>query len=294
MPEGVIVKGIGGFYYVQTDDTLFECKPKGLMRIGNETPLPGDKVYFDILDNETNKGTITELFTRTSLLSRPAVANLTQLLIVVPCAQPEPDLFLADKLIISAYQHKIRPILVFNKIDLLSEVINKYAAQYSSSGIQCVLVSTLTGEGIADLLKRMQNEISCFAGQSGVGKSSILNAIMEHVVMPTGIVSEKNSRGKHTTRHAELFALKGKGFVLDTPGFSSYELDDIKFDELWEYYPEMNDINERCKFKGCLHISEPDCRVKDKLARGEITSQRYERYTQIVIMLKEKYNNRWR
>lgn len=292
--EGVIVKGIGGFYYVQTKEALVECKAKGIFRLEKQTPLPGDKVVIELLDSEINKGVIIKICDRTSLLTRPAVANIDQLFIVASCSSPVPDLLLADKLIVTAFYHRIKPILIFNKIDLNIESIEPFSCQYVETGIDVIMASTVNEVGIDQILDKMKNRISGFAGQSGVGKSSILNTVLQNVVMPTGEVSGKISRGKHTTRHAELFTIEGNGFVLDTPGFSSYELENIKYDELWEYYPEMIVYRNKCRFKGCIHVSEPNCLIKEKVALGEINEFRYKRYLQLVATLNETYNNRWR
>ena len=296
MPEGVIVKGIGGFYYVQTKDALIECKAKGVFRLDKtaNTPLPGDKVLIDLLDSETDKGVISKICERTSLLNRPAVANITQLFIVIACTQPEPDLLLADKLIVTALFHNIKPILVFNKIDLRDEGIQSITCQYEKSNFEIILTSTINDFGTDEVLDKMKNQISGFAGQSGVGKSSILNSMLKDLVMLTGTLGEKSFRGKHTTRHAELFALEGNGFVLDTPGFSNYELEDVMYDELWRYYPEMSDASDKCRFNGCIHVSEPDCEVKKLVETKEIDENRYKRYVQLVTVLKEKHKNRWR
>lgn len=294
MIEGIIVKGIGGFYYVQTQDALVECKAKGLMRIGKLTPIPGDRVKIELLEAEDGKGVIVEILERTSLLTRPAVANINQLFIVISCTQPEPDLLLADKLIISAMKHKIKPILVVNKIDLKAIQLDAIAAQYLNTGFETVFTSALTGEGIEEIFSLMKGKISGFAGQSGVGKSSLLNALLQRIAMLTGTLGDKSFRGKHTTRHAELFALEQDGFVLDTPGFSNYELEDIMYDELWTYYPEMLNDAEACRFAGCIHVAEPNCRIKALVDEGAIDQLRYQRYLFMVMTLKEVHKNRWR
>jgi len=264
------------------------------MRIGNLTPLPGDRVLVELLDSEIGKGVICEILERTSLLTRPAIANLNQLFVVISVTQPEPDLLLADKLIISALSHEIMPVLVVNKIDLQVPDIDSIAKQYEHTGLKQIYTSAITGEGIDDIFDSMKGKISGFAGQSGVGKSSILNSMMKKEAMLTGVLGEKTFRGKHTTRHAELFVLNNDGFVLDTPGFSSYELENIMYNDLWQYYPEMAEVKENCRFQGCIHVAEPDCRIKELVEQGLIHQKRYQRYLSLITTLKEVHKNRWR
>ncbi|MDP4093848.1 MAG: ribosome small subunit-dependent GTPase A [Bacillota bacterium] len=289
MPEGIIIKGIGGFYYVKTEEGLYECKARGVFRKKNLTPLPGDRVSVAVTDVEKKKGSISEILPRDSELVRPAVSNVNQLATVIAVKSPLPDFDLLDKLLVSASIKGIQTIICINKIDLdESQEYKKIIQVYSAAGFKCLPLSSKTESGFEQLQESLKGKTTVFAGQSGVGKSSILNIIMNCWVMQTGKVSEKIERGRHTTRHAELLELEEGGFVADTPGFSSFELPDIKYDELEYYYPEFESYLGKCRFKGCSHISEPDCAVKEALAQNLIDRERYERYCKFYNILKQK------
>lgn len=295
MKVGRIIKGIAGFYYVVCDDTIYECKAKGILRKREMAPLIGDFVEISILDEVTPRGVVDKVLDRKNSLVRPTVANVDQLMIVIPCKSPEPDLMLIDKLIITAKHNNITPILILNKTDLVSsEIAEKYVAQYRETGIKIIETNIIDKDNLDIIKDDLKDCVTAFAGQSGVGKSTILNQIFEQIVMPTGVVSEKISRGKHTTRHAELFPLDNGGFIVDTPGFSSFELAQVGYESVQDYYDEYQKLADDCKFRGCLHINEPDCAVKHKVENGNLSSKRYQRYVEIVKQEKEKYDNRWR
>lgn len=289
MPIGIILKGIGGFYYVkdENDRVVFECKPRGIFRKDSITPLPGDKVEYGIIDEQEKKGSIDSILPRSSELVRPAIANIDQIIIVVAVKSPATDFMLLDKLLITAELKKIRAIICINKIDLDDKVSKKIKEIYSNIGYACIEISSVKNIGYKNLQKELKDHTSVLAGQSGVGKSTILNNIMDSWVMETGFVSEKIGRGKHTTRHAEILELKYGGYIADTPGFSSFEISDIQYNELENYYPEFNKYLDTCRFKSCSHIAEPECNVKEALERGEIDDDRYQRYTQLYKMLKD-------
>jgi len=307
--KGIILKGIGGFYYVLTDVGIFECKARGVFRKKGMTPLPGDYVIVCDLENEVEKGWIEELLPRKNSMIRPAVANVDNLFIVVPCSQPAPDLYLIDKLLLEANKQGICPTLIFNKCDLVSkEFLEELMRQYKGVGCEMIAASLhderLHEESKARIEVLMKNSISVFAGQSGVGKSSLLNAVLGDDFMDTGVVSEKLQRGRHTTRHAELFEIdfdqekeiEKKSFLIDTPGFSSVTIEGIQYDEIKEYYPEIQHLLEEdsCKFNSCLHINEPDCVVKNAVENGLFNAERYQRYVEMVLQEKERFDNRWR
>lgn len=278
--KGTIIKGIGGFYYVKTSQNVYECKARGLFRKQRITPMIGDKVE---IETDGEKGSIVDIFDRTSYLVRPPVANIDTMLLVVAAASPEPNLFLIDKMLVNAEINNIRPAICINKTDL--EKREDIQRIYEKAGYRLFFVSAEKNEGIDELQDFLQGKTTAFAGLSGVGKSSLLSIITEDK-LETGSVSEKIRRGKHTTRHVELFELPDGGFVLDTPGFSSLEVEGIKADELWQYFPEMNDSANKCRFRGCSHINEPDCFVKDKLLSGKLSQERYESYKQLYEQLK--------
>ena len=279
---GVIVKGIGGFYYIKAEDgAVYECKARGVFRKEKIKPMIGDVVR---IESDGEKGNIVAIKPRKTELIRPSVANIDTLVIVAATASPEPNLFLIDKMLVLSEQQGIRPILCLNKEDLHSG--DELEKIYRTAGYPVVRVSAKTGEGVAELRALILGKTSAFTGLSGVGKSSILTLLLD-AVLQTGAVSDKIQRGKHTTRHVELFELPGGGFVLDTPGFSSLEAEGITASELYGYFPELAEVTG-CRFKGCSHISEPDCAVKALLAQGKIAASRYESYKALYELLKQK------
>ena len=269
MIKGRIIKGIGGFYYVKAaDNTVYECKARGIFRKESIKPAIGD--YVDIT-LENGKGSIEKIYPRTSYLVRPPVANIDVLVIVVAAAEPEPNILLIDKLLVNAEEVGISPVILINKTDVKSG--DELCEIYKKAGYPVILTSAKTEEIKDVILPYVKDKTSAFAGLSGVGKSTILNLITDSP-LETGEISDKIKRGKHTTRHVELLELPEGGFVLDTPGFSSFELNRIKANELYRYFPEMRDFDDMCRFAGCCHINEPDCIIKEKVESGEIAKSR--------------------
>lgn len=233
-----------------------------------------------------SQGYIEEILPRKNQLIRPQVVNVDQVMITMAVKDPKPDLLLIDKLIISAEMADIVPILVINKSDLANEAdMNAIAAQYTPS-YEVLVTSAKEGKGLSEIKKRLRGNTTCFAGQSAVGKSSILNALFVDLGLETGGLSKKTARGKHTTRHAELIRpFRVNGMVVDTPGFSLLKNEGIEPAQLSHYYPEMHEYLGGCKFSSCLHIHEPKCAVKQAVADGEINEARYERYKQLIETL---------
>lgn len=294
MPSGLILKGIDGFYYVKTEDGIYECKARGLFRKQSVTPLPGDRVSILVVDIDKKIGYIDEILPRDMQLLRPAVANVNQLAMVISVNSPKPDLFLLDKLLVTASNKGLGAVICINKIDFSKEDEHvKICDSYNKAGYDVVLLSSTLDVGFDCLEKALVGKITVFAGQSGVGKSTILNKILNAYVMPTGEISEKINRGKHTTRHAELLELKSGGYVVDTPGFSSFELNGIEPDELQRYYPEFDIFLGKCKYSGCSHISEPGCEVKAALEKGDLDTCRYSSYIEFYNCLKEQKRKKY-
>lgn len=287
---GIIVKGVGGFYYVKAQNNkIYECRARGVFRKECLTPLPGDKVLFSVIDEDEGTGFIESVYPRESQLIRPAIANVDQLAIIIAAKEPDPDFVLLDKLLVTAGKKGICPFICINKIDLdTGEEYKKIMEAYSKTGYSIIAMSSKTGIGVESFKEKLFNRITVLAGQSGVGKSTILNKIAGSWVMETGGISEKIKRGRHTTRHAELFQLSFGGYVADTPGFSSFELIEIEPEELQYYYPELGEYIGKCKFRSCNHIAEPECRVKEEVDSGNINYGRYQRYIQLYNLLKNK------
>lgn len=294
MIPGLIVKGIGGFYYVKTEAGIYECKARGLFRKDSFTPLPGDKVSISVTDEENKIGFIEQISPRDSQLIRPAVANVNQVAIVIAIKSPQPDFSLLDKLLITFEQKGISAIVCINKIDLdLEEEYRNVVKSYEKAMYRVIPLSSKNGTGFDELELALRDRTTVFAGQSGVGKSTILNRVLDSYVMETGSISERIERGKHTTRHAELIELKSGGFVVDTPGFSSFEITGIEPNELQNFYPEFREYFGKCKFTGCAHVSEPNCEVKAALEEDVLDSGRYKRYVEFYKFLKEKERKKY-
>ena len=294
MIPGLIVKGIGGFYYVKTEAGIYECKARGLFRKDSFTPLPGDKVSISVTDEENKIGFIEQISPRDSQLIRPAVANVNQVAIVIAIKSPQPDFSLLDKLLITFEQKGISAIVCINKIDLdLEEEYRNVVKSYEKAMYSVIPLSSKNGTVFDELELALRDITTVFAGQSGVGKSTILNRVLDSYVMETGSISERIERGKHTTRHAELIELKSGGFVVDTPGFSSFEITGIEPNELQNFYPEFREYFGKCKFTGCAHVSEPNCEVKAALEEDVLDSGRYKRYVEFYKFLKEKERKKY-
>ncbi len=277
---GTIIKGYSGFYYVACDGVVYECSLRGKNRKKSVKFLPGDKVIFSVSGDSLKGGAIEEVLPRKNELLRPPVANLDQLVILVAMADPLPDLRLIDRLTVFAQWNQIRPVICFNKCDLVNEAEQqRLTAIYKTTGFPVYLCSTVTGQGIEDMKKVFHGKCSVLAGNSGVGKSSLMNAVCDKWELTTGEVSDKSKRGKHTTRHVEMFQMDEVTFIADTPGFSSLVLpEDIKREELCRLFPEFLERIGDCRFATCMHKNEPDCAIKEALAQGEIAQSRYDNY----------------
>ena len=288
--QGKIVKGISGFYYVHVGEPgNYECKAKGAFRNQKIKPLVGDDVEIAIVDEETKKGNIEKILPRKNELIRPAVANIDLALIIFAAAKPQPNFNLLDRFLIMMEKENVPAVICFNKKDLAKqEELELLYETYKSCGYDVIFSSTFNGEGLDEIREILKGKTTVVAGPSGVGKSSITNALQENVQMETGEISKKLKRGKHTTRHSQVIPVGHDTYLMDTPGFSSLYLTDIEEQELKAYFPEFRRYEEQCRFQGCRHIHEPDCGVKAALAEHEISQLRYEDYLGLYNELKEK------
>lgn len=281
MHEGVIIKGIGGFYYVLSGGSVYECKARGIFRKEKITPLAGDNVEFE---EKNGKGSIVRILSRKNFLIRPPVANVDRLVIVIAASAPEPNTVLIDKMLIQAMQNGIEAVICINKSELASR--DDIEEAYSAAGYTVICVSAEKRENLSALHELTKGRITAFAGASGVGKSSLLNALTG-AGMETGELSEKILRGKNTTRHVELIPIEN-GFVFDTPGFTSFEIGKIEPQELYRFYPEIEKYSSMCRYRDCAHTREQtDCAVKDALEDGKISKIRYDSYCELYKLLKE-------
>ncbi len=284
---GKIVKGIAGFYYVHTSLGLIECKAKGVFRALNIKPLVGDNVELTILSEEERLGNITGILPRKNQLIRPSSANVDQALIIFAITKPEPNYNLLDRFLITMQQQNIPTVICFNKKDIADEKdIEELRNSYEGCGCRCLFVSGRFDEGIDEIMRELKGKTTVVAGPSGVGKSTIVNAIYPDANMATNEISKKIERGKHTTRHAEIFAVNEDTFIIDTPGFTSLYLTDIPKEELWKHYPEFTEYESECYFGGCSHISEPVCGIKNAVSEGRISKIRYDNYCVLYNELK--------
>lgn len=286
--RGLIVKGIGGFYYVQTENGLIEAKGRGVFKKDGITLCVGDEVDIEIIDEEKKKGVIEKIYHRKNTFIRPPIANVDVFIVVFAATSPEPNFPIIDKFLVNAEINGIEPIICINKKDLVSEEeIEKIKAIYNNV-YNVVAVSTLSGDGLDQLLPLIKDKKVALAGPSGVGKSSILNELHPSANMETGEISKKTSRGKHTTRHVEIFQLEQGGLIFDTPGFTSFEMPEIEVSELKEYYPEFEKLHGQCKYDNCYHLKEPDCAVRKAVKAGDIHIIRYKAYLANIEELRSK------
>lgn len=288
--QGKIIKGIAGFYYIYAEDgNVYECKAKGIFRKDNFKPLVGDNVEITVLNEEKKEGSVTSILPRRNSLIRPAVANVDQAFLIFAMENPKPNFLLLDRFLIMMKQQEIPAVICFNKKDVgEKEEMEKLYEIYTGCGYRVVLSSTYEGEGMDEIHEILKGKTTVVAGPSGVGKSSITNCMQGEVQMETGEISKKLKRGKHTTRHSQVIPVEKNTFLVDTPGFSSLYLTDMKEEELRDYFPEFVMYEPQCRFQGCMHIHEPGCAVKKALSEGKISQQRYDNYLALYEELKEK------
>ena len=288
--NGKIIKGIAGFYYVHcTGKGLFECKAKGLFRNIGIKPLVGDNVEFDVTDSEEKKGNITSLLPRKNSIIRPACANIDRAVVIMSLSRPKINYTLLDKILIFFEYHEIPVVMCVNKTDESSkEEMDCVKKRYEKSGTEIIFTSAAGyGNAAEELKKVLKGKTSILTGPSGVGKSSLLNCILSEAVSETGDIS-RIGRGRHTTRHSEIFKVDDDTFVMDTPGYTSLELPEIDAVDLKYYYPEFTSFEGRCRFDMCTHIHEPGCAVKQAVEDGEINRWRYESYKGFFEILSDK------
>lgn len=284
--DGIIIKGIGGFYYVEAaDGIIYECKARGVFRKEKVTPLAGDKVEISVDVN--NKNSIDKIYERRNMFKRPPIANVDKLVIVSSVCDPRPNLLIIDRLSAVAVYKNVEPIIVFTKNDLQSA--DEYIEIYKNAGFKTFAVSNETGEGIGEIKAVIENGVCVFTGNSGVGKSSLINRMYPDFALETGEISKKLGRGRHTTRHVELLKINN-GYIADTPGFSSldFETNDlIKKDELAFCFPDFSDYIDSCKFSTCAHVNDKGCRLIEAVNNGDVMRSRHESYVTMYNEVKD-------
>ena len=287
---GKIMKGIAGFYYVGVVESgVYECKAKGIFRKDKIKPLVGDDVEIEVLNEEEKLGNIVKILPRRSELIRPAVANIDQALVIFAAREPKPNLSLLDRFLVIMEKQDVPVIICFNKQDLCDEEeVGRLKEIYEACGYPLVLASAKQGEGIEEIKSLLRGKTTTVAGPSGVGKSSLTNLLQNEVQMETGEISKKLGRGRHTTRHSQIIQIEKDTWLYDTPGFTSFYVEEIEKEELRFYFREFSKYEGTCRFQGCTHTHEPGCMVKNALEEGKISKERYENYLELYGELKEK------
>lgn len=288
MKKGKIIKGIAGFYYVSYEEEIYSCKAKGIFRNKNIKPLVGDDVELEIIDEKKKEGNIISILERKNSLIRPAISNIDEALVVLAVSRPKPQLYLLDKYLIGMAMQNIPVSILFNKIDLDIEKALEYKKTYLKAGHRVFLTSILSERGIKELREHLKDKTTVLAGPSGVGKSTLTNILVPEAKMQTGELSKKIDRGKHTTRHSELFKIDKNTYVCDTPGFTSMDISLVEADDLKGYFPEISAMEGKCRFLGCSHRKEPDCAVKNAVEENIISEERYYNYIKIYEEIHSK------
>ena len=287
--RGKIVKGIAGFYYVHDGiSRTYACKARGVFRNRGVKPLVGDDVEITVLDEAAGEGNIDAILPRANRLIRPAVANVDQAVVVFAVSDPAPNLNLLDRFLVMMARQNIPAAICFNKTDLGGEETKRLSALYEPAGYPLRFVSIRAESGLEDLRALFTGKTTVLAGPSGVGKSSITNWLWPEADMQTGEISSRIRRGKHTTRHSELFFVEQDTYIVDTPGFSSLYIGDLMPEELKACFPEFAGWEEDCRFLGCVHIGERECGVKTAVGEGKIGRERYENYRLLYQELKDR------
>ena len=292
--QGLIIGNISNLYKIEYEEKIYEAVAKGKFKLENITPVVGDIVEFEITDEENRKAFITKIEKRKTYIKRPKLANITNLIFVISSIDPKPDLLMLDKQLAFAEFLNINCTIVLNKIDLdkkqeFKEIYNTY----TDIGYKVIKTNAKEKQGIEELLNNLKGNINAFAGNSGVGKSTLINSIFNKEITEEGEISKRNKRGKNTTTDTKLYKIDKDTYIADTPGFSTFDISDIESKNLDKYFKEFKQYIDNCEFIGCTHIKEENCGIKKAIEEGKISKGRYERYCKIYKELKEKENRRW-
>ena len=290
MLEGVVLSNKSNLYKVEIDNEIYDCMARGKIKSEDLSPVAGDKVEFEITDYEKKAGVINKIMPRKNYLKRPKMANLSQIIFVVSMKLPKPDLLLLDKQLAYAEFNKINSIIVLNKTDLVEErLVEDIEKIYSAIGYTVLRANAKSGEGTREIKEYLKNKITAFSGNSGVGKSTLINKILQREVTAEGDVSKKNKRGKNTTTQVTLYKIDSDSYIADTPGFSTFELSEFDAKDLAQYFVEFKPYLANCEYGDCGHIKEQNCGIKQAVQEGKISQERYSRYVQIKGNMRENF-----
>ena len=292
--QGLIVENIANLYKVKIGKQIYDATARGKLKKDDISPVVGDFVECEILDEDTKKAVIKEINKRKVFIKRPKMANLTQLIFVVSSKNPKPDLLMLDKQLAFAEYLGINSVIVLNKIDLdKQDAFMEIAKIYENIGYKVIKTNAKDGIGVEELKHILKNNVSAFSGNSGVGKSTLINCIFDEAVTKEGEISFKNKKGKNTTTAISLYEIEENAYIADTPGFSTFDINEISYKDLDKYFKEFKNSIIDCEFVGCTHIKEEKCGVKEKLEKGDISNSRYENYCKIYLELKDREEHKW-
>lgn len=291
--QGLIIGNIANLYKIKSENKIYEAVARGKLKKEKTTPVVGDKVEIEIVDEKNLKAIIEEVNPRTTYIKRPKIANVTQIILMVSTKDPKPDLLMLDKQLVYAELLKIEPIIIINKIDLDEETSKTIEDTYKKIGYKVYTTIAKEDETIEKIRKELKNKISVFAGNSGVGKSTTINTLFKNNVTEEGEISNRNKRGKNTTTDVKLYELEDNTYIADTPGFSTFEITEIESNELDQYFREFKTEIQKCEYVGCTHIKEEKCAVKEAVKQGKIDQERYDRFCKIYQELKDKEARKW-
>ena len=293
MKQGIIIENISNIFKIICENELYTCDARGKLKKDDIKPVVGDKVNFEIKKIEEKTGVIEEILPRENYIKRPKIANINQIVLVISSKMPKPDLLMLDKQLAFAEYMNIKPVIVINKIDLAKEIAEEIKEQYKFTNYEIIETNAKENVGIYELRNALKNKISVFSGNSGVGKSTLLNDLFEDNLTLEGKISSKNKRGKNTTTTVKLYELEENTFIADSPGFSTFDIYEIETTNLAEYFVEFKEFIENCEFVGCTHIKEENCGIKQALKENKISQNRYERYIKIYEELKDREEHKW-
>lgn len=295
MQKGIIISNISNLYHVELENgKIYKCNARGKLKSDETSPVAGDYVEIEIVDEEKLIGVINIIKERTNYIKRPKMSNLSQIILVVSMKLPKPDLELLDKQLAYAEYMRIKPIIVLNKVDLEDEdTISEITKTYTQIGYTVIKTNAKLGTGVEELKHLFNNNITAFSGNSGVGKSTLINRIFEKDITEEGFISQKNKRGKNTTTQVKLYKIDKDTYIADTPGFSTFDIQEIESIDLCHYFIEFVPYIDKCEFIGCSHIKEQKCGIKEAVEKEKISKGRYRRYCKIYDDLKQKEERKW-